>query len=1347
VIQALNLKEIESSLSIGSTGDNHIPVNVSIDNIGYEDFKGSVVIEAGDVVNVMNVMNEEQISVSSGGQFNGIVELSTTGLTPGTREVKAYLYDESGELLKETSAQAVITGPDIKLVDYPENLEIDAGGFTEVTLKIKNEGHLRGEAIMRVTAFDSLDQDTEIALDPGEEIEVSKIYIDAAGDIPSGNYPFNYTLRGSGVENGLSTGNFSFKVAGVSLDVDASFANDFYNVGETAELALSITTLSPPPNEAPLEAMVNWGAYSEKRSFDLSSGSHQLVFNIPVDKQRDEKVFYGIYHRGGKGIHLNDIYMRLGGDAMMVLDKQVYAPGEVVHAVFTAGESGELTAEAFGESYTLDITSPVSVNFSVHEDTLGGTYGINWSFMPSATRGSFEKPPLDPAKLLSGDLYGSHLFDVSGLVVKVAGSELEKGKYTPGETIKATYTFESNRDETLVLRCWVTTPTGEWEYLGESSVTVSAERHVNAVSSYGFNTTEAGTHHLVYGLYKEDQLVVSGRLAFDVGDAVLMGITTDRFEYKEGNENVNVKIDYFGEGTAQLELFLDGEKIQEQSLTLSGVGSTEISLISSSVGGGSHSLKVVLTKDGLTSTKTTGFIYGTYLPDLSISLMESLRDGLNYTYKVEVTNSGKTTAAGTTLVFTDNETTVETVSIPSLQPDTSHEHTFQWSGSGKAGTHEFVFAVDTNNTVKEFSETNNQIIFSEEVPALFYSLEVEPVIYPANTNITIITRLINNRETPVQLTLDLSLTNDSTGEIVFQRNKVEELTAFGSKAITDTFNTGVYLSGEYTLSQTVTGDNADKQAELSILIETTKAMTATLQLLPLKIPSGTDTEVELTMTLNNTGNVSLEDEAVEIEVFNKDTETVVKTEEMLVSLAISEQKEEKKVLVLNLVEGNYDVRLKYLEEIIASAELVAMPPIKPDKIVGVHPRVLIMNLHPLAVNNSQVGFLTAVLQSQGIEHDLSHGILESYVKFHQGHSNVNIVLGSSNMVGRMLRDELRERVWRGEGLIFICTNPMNAPDLTDWLGVTVKPISGKERETFIELLPGEFTTGGNVELLQKNRLMIFKEREDVKILGQTRQKKQAVISYRKYGSGHILVVTVPLEFKSGVEHIAQLLVNAVTGFSKDIYTLSILTRVIPVEISLKNEGGEEKTIIVKELLPYGVEGYDYDPEPGSETDEEELKWNIKVPAASTVTMSYWLKLPDRVNSYDVKTELYEGETKLEEVSLTFEVSQTVLSRLDELILELENLEVNGKDARSIRKAKHRLEKIRNRSGDNLLQLLINLDDSVKAANYLGEVKQVEVSAQRLKTQDIMTIMGRAFYEKIKTWSINKLHPFLNMIKE
>ena len=81
--------------------------------------------------------------------------------------------------------------------------------------------------------------------------------------------------------------------------------------------------------------------------------------------------------------------------------------------------------------------------------------------------------------------------------------------------------------------------------------------------------------------------------------------------------------------------------------------------------------------------------------------------------------------------------------------------------------------------------------------------------------------------------------------------------------------------------------------------------------------------------------------------------------------------------------------------------------------------------------SSQVEFLTNLLQIQEIEYETGHRILDSYLKLHKGHSNVNIVLG--NLMGRNLGNELQERVWRGEGLILACDKPINSPELVVYL--------------------------------------------------------------------------------------------------------------------------------------------------------------------------------------------------------------------------------------------------------------------------------------------------------------------------
>jgi hypothetical protein len=399
-----------------------------------------------------------------------------------------------------------------------------------------------------------------------------------------------------------------------------------------------------------------------------------------------------------------------------------------------------------------------------------------------------------------------------------------------------------------------------------------------------------------------------------------------------------------------------------------------------------------------------------------------------------------------------------------------------------------------------------------------------------------------------------------------------------------------------------------------------------------------------------------------------------------------------------------------------------------------------------------VDYLTALLQSQGIEYEIGLRLLDSYVKLNKGQANVNIVLG--NEMGGNLRDELKEKVFHGEGLILFCDKPAQNPEWIDFLGVTIKPIPGKTRETVIQILPNEFCSEGEIECTEELKLQMIKEKEDVVIIAQTKQNKYPVTAYRKYGKGNILIITK--SFCGGGQGgqffqkapplaaggITELLLNAIARFSLDIYTGSDLTRLLPLELSLKNESSEAATLKIKTFLPYGVEAFDFKPEP---EEGEELKWTITVPAVSTETISYWLKLPDQVNSFEIRTELYEEETKLDEVSTTFEVIQTVLFRINELILELDMTGAVGKDAQLISKAKHHLEQIRNRTGNSFIEHLLNLLDSVKAAAYLGEVKSIDVSLQRLKTQDIMVIMGRRFYEAVKTWGEVQLNPILELL--
>jgi hypothetical protein len=62
---------------------------------------------------------------------------------------------------------------------------------------------------------------------------------------------------------------------------------------------------------------------------------------------------------------------------------------------------------------------------------------------------------------------------------------------------------------------------------------------------------------------------------------------------------------------------------------------------------------------------------------------------------------------------------------------------------------------------------------------------------------------------------------------------------------------------------------------------------------------------------------------------------------------------------------------------------------------------------------------------------------------------------------------------------------------------------------------------------------------------------------------------------------------------------------------------------------------------------------------------------------------------------------------------------------------------------------LNLRDAVQAASSLGDIKNLEISVLRvLRTEvlDILGVMGRRFYEAVKTWGETQLNHLFNPIE-
>jgi hypothetical protein len=218
-----------------------------------------------------------------------------------------------------------------------------------------------------------------------------------------------------------------------------------------------------------------------------------------------------------------------------------------------------------------------------------------------------------------GTIIASHPFDIAGIQVKVLECQNNKGKYGSSDTIITNLTISSNTTMSAILKVWIVDPTGQHTSAGEQNITLSSDEHSLITYGSALSTSVSGIHRLVYGIYgPEDLLLCSGSEAFDVGDAILLSLTTDRRDYPTHTEPIIITTNLFGSGDADLQLELDSVLIVNQSIPLHGFTTyvTEFPNITP----GPHTLRAALTAGGLQSTKEISFTYAlAYMPKPEIS--------------------------------------------------------------------------------------------------------------------------------------------------------------------------------------------------------------------------------------------------------------------------------------------------------------------------------------------------------------------------------------------------------------------------------------------------------------------------------------------------------------------------------------------------------------------------------------------------------------------------------------------------------------------------------------------------------------------------------------------------------
>jgi hypothetical protein len=588
--------KVEMSISSGAQTNDLILLTVNLTNLGYNEVSGSMNLNvyssgSGQIV-WSGSQTVNQLSSQNSQPFTFNINPST--IQPGNYSIKAEFFNSSGQQLGIISSSLTIYGPIFQITQLPPYQTFTAGGEAVFTFKVKNTGNKEGAFDFNLKIYDLIDSTKKEWLQPNEEKPItfsSMLPI----DLEEKDYYGDYELKGQGSD---TKGQVRYHLEGISLSVDANLDKQYYHEGETVHLTLNIQ--SQRHNSPSLFARVNYNGYEDQRLFTLN-GAEILTFDIPLTEITGEKLFYGIYYESGRSIYLNSLYIYKAGDVLTITtDKQVYNPGETV-SMTISGTSGTLILSATNYSETFAFTETATKSFTLPTMMTAGTYNISYELSAS-----------------NGETYtGNHSFDVAGISVKVKEATLDKGKYAASDTLNMGLIIESNQNLSATLKAWVVDAEGKYTGAGENSVDLSSTEPLVFTNNYSLSTSASGIHRLVYGIYAGDLLLVSGSEAFDVGNAVLTGISTDKTDYSTNTEVVNATVSTYGTVDATLELQFDGITIKTQIVSLSGFSSFNIEVGIAEPG--THTLKAILTAGYLQSTKETTFTY-------ALSLLDSDKD-------------------------------------------------------------------------------------------------------------------------------------------------------------------------------------------------------------------------------------------------------------------------------------------------------------------------------------------------------------------------------------------------------------------------------------------------------------------------------------------------------------------------------------------------------------------------------------------------------------------------------------------------------------------------------------------------------------------------------------------------
>lgn len=414
--------------------------------------------------------------------------------------------------------------------------------------------------------------------------------------------------------------------------------------------------------------------------------------------------------------------------------------------------------------------------------------------------------------------------------------------------------------------------------------------------------------------------------------------------------------------------------------------------------------------------------------------------------------------------------------------------------------------------------------------------------------------------------------------------------------------------------------------------------------------------------------------------------------------------------------------------------------------------------------SAQRSFLEPLLKAAGWSYTITETAEAFTREMRTGGYTVYALLGEQNKLAEDVQKELREAIFRGEGLVMAGSHDSRNNNLNDALGI--KRIGAVAEAQSVVVPDGPLTVTGTVDLIAGDKAVRIKRTtatalatyrlgstaimtgsdddcrdEDRMSLGTARSGSQPggdhdecegqpdayldAITRNDYGRGRSvfagfdLLATAARDGDASLA--AKLLLNALTLVQPALHPA--VGGVLPIDIVLTNQGVATPARITV-TLPAGtqvIDAGDAQQQPGPNPQETTLVWLSELALAEEERHTFYLRLPDVATSLILQAvvEAPVGAKYNVFASPVLTLSTAPVDALDDIVTDLRALIPGHPEGTALRLAAQDLERaIRSQTIERAVS------DALRATDRLLGITQPEVTALRVRIDEWIRYTAR-----------------------